>query len=188
MARLFIQVRIGTATGVATSGSNDSSSINWSPISSIALPAKVGGNDVTELGLTYLDGRTPVLSWSLNSLTPYQAGVLRGNPTAYYRLNDLPASGTLSNISSTDQGDGQLAAVGEISAFSSWLDTAAAPLTQADVASGDGALLPADPASPQPGDPDPGLAFGGGAFGQVPNVFLNRLSGVSECPARWLCR
>jgi hypothetical protein len=106
-----IQVRIGSASGKADAGSNDSSRINWGPIRSIALPANVGGNDVTELGLTYLDGRTPVLSWSLNSLTPYQAGVLRGNPTAYYRLNDLPSEGSLANIAGNQEAEGQLAGV-----------------------------------------------------------------------------
>jgi hypothetical protein len=175
-----IQVRIGSASGKADAGSNDSSRINWGPIRSIALPANVGGNDVTELGLTYLDGRTPVLSWSLNSLTPYQAGVLRGNPTAYYRLNDLPSEGSLANIAGNQEAEGQLAGVGEISRFSSWLDSADSPLTKAPVRSGTGALLPDDPASPQPGDADPALRFEGGAFGEVPNVFLNRLSGLSN--------
>lgn len=170
-----IQVRIGTATGDPASGS-----ISWSPIRSIALPNKVSGNDVTDLSLTYLNGTTPVLSWSLNSLTPYQAGVLRSKPTAYYRLDDLPSQGSLASIGESSLAGGQLASGAESWRYSSWLDTAANPLGQADALSSDGALTPAERTAQQPGDPNAGLRFNGGGFGEVPNVFLSRLSGASN--------
>ena len=170
-----IQVRIGTATGDPASGS-----ISWSPIRSIALPNKVSGNDVTDLSLTYLNGTTPVLSWSLNSLTPYQAGVLRSKPTAYYRLDDLPSQGSLASIGESSLAGGQLASGAESWRYSSWLDTAANPLGQVDALSSDGALTPAERTAQQPGDPNAGLRFNGGGFGEVPNVFLSRLSGASN--------
>ena len=132
-----LQVRIATANGTVDNGS-----LSWSPIQSIDLPPNTTGDDVTQLSLTYLDGRTPVLSWSLNSLTPYQAGVLRGEPTSYYRLNDLPTEGTLASIASTTLADGQFVNGAEVRRFSSWLDTSAVPLTQSEVASSVGALLP----------------------------------------------
>ncbi|MEB3277183.1 MAG: LamG-like jellyroll fold domain-containing protein [Cyanobacteriota bacterium] len=146
-----IQVRIATANGsVDRADSFDSNNpadqapppLTWSPIQSIALPPDTTGDDVTQLSLTYLDGVTPVLSWSLNSLTPYQAGVLQGDPTSYYRLNDLPSEGTLASIASTTLADGQLVSGPEVKRFSSWLDTSAFPLSQNEVVSTDGALLP----------------------------------------------
>lgn len=170
-----IQVRIGTATGDPASGS-----ISWSPIRSIALPNKVSGNDVTDLSLTYLNGTTPVLSWSLNTLTPYQAGVLRSKPTAYYRLDDLPSQGTISSIGESSLSDGQLASGAESVRYSSWLDTASSPLSQADALSSAGALMPAERRAQQPGDPNAGLQFSGGGFVEVPNVFLSRLTGASN--------
>ena len=170
-----IQVRIGTATGDPASGS-----INWSPIRSIALPEKVSGNDVTDLSLTYLNGTTPVLSWSLNSLTPYQAGVLRSKPTAYYRLDDLPSQGTLASIGESTLAGGQLATGAEMWRYSSWLDTSANPLGKDDVFSALGALTPAERTAQQPGDPNASLGFSGGGFAEVPNVFLSRLSGASN--------
>jgi hypothetical protein len=170
-----IQLRIGTAEGDPASGT-----INWSPIRSIALPDKVSGDDVTDLSLTYLNGTTPVLSWSLNSLTPYQAGVLRSQPTAYYRLDDLPSEGTLASIGESTYAGGQLATGAEAWRYSSWLDTAANPLGQADVFSSDGALTPAERTAGQPGDPNAGLRFSGGGFAEVSNVFLSRLSGASN--------
>ena len=170
-----IQLRIGTAQGDPASGT-----INWSPIRSIALPDKVSGDDVTDISLTYLNGTTPVLSWSLNSLTPYQAGVLRSRPTAYYRLDDLPSQGTLATIGESTLAGGQLATGAEAWRYSSWLDTAATPLGQADVLSSDGALTPAERTAGQPGDPNAGLRFSGGGFAEVSNVFLSRLSGASN--------
>ena len=170
-----IQVRIGTATGDPASGS-----ISWSPIRSIALPDKVSGDDVTDLSLTYLNGTTPVLSWSLNSLTPYQAGVLRSKPTAYYRLDDLPSDGTVASIGEGTLSDGQLATGAEMWRYSSWLDTAANPLGKDDVVSALGALTPAAPTAEQPGDPNASLRFNAGGFAEVPNVFLDRISGASN--------
>jgi hypothetical protein len=170
-----IQVRIGTATGDPASGS-----ISWSPIRSIALPDKVSGDDVTDLSLTYLNGTTPVLSWSLNSLTPYQAGVLRSKPTAYYRLDDLPSEGTVASIGEGTLSDGQLATGAEMWRYSSWLDTAANPLGKDDVVSALGALTPAAQTAEQPGDPNASLQFNAGGFAEVPNIFLDRISGASN--------
>jgi hypothetical protein len=170
-----IQVRIGTATGDPASGS-----ISWSPIRSIALPDKVSGDDVTDLSLTYLNGTTPVLSWSLNSLTPYQAGVLRSKPTAYYRLDDLPSEGTVASIGEGTLSDGQLATGAEMWRYSSWLDTAANPLGKDDVFSALGALTPAALTAEQPGDPNASLQFNAGGFAEIPNIFLDRISGASN--------
>ena len=170
-----IQVRIGTATGDPASGS-----ISWSPIRSIALPDKVSGDDVTDLSLTYLNGTTPVLSWSLNSLTPYQAGVLRSKPTAYYRLDDLPSEGTVASIGEGTLSDGQLATGAEMWRYSSWFDTAANPLGKDDVVSALGALTPAALTAEQPGDPNASLQFNAGGFAEVPNIFLDRISGASN--------
>jgi hypothetical protein len=170
-----IQVRIGTATGDPASGS-----ISWSPIRSIALPDKVSGDDVTDLSLTYLNGTTPVLSWSLNSLTPYQAGVLRSKPTAYYRLDDLPSEGTVASIGEGTLSDGQLATGAEMWRYSSWLDTAANPLGKDDVFSALGALTPAALTAEQPGDPNAALQFNAGGFAEIPNIFLDRISGASN--------
>lgn len=162
-----IQVSIGRALGTVASGW-----IDWSPIRAIPLPDGVAGDAVTELTLTYVDGRDPVLSWSLNTLRPYQAGVLAGTPKTYYRLNDLLNEGSVASIASdTSLGDGRVVEPAELWRNGSWLG----PLSTAPVQSSDGALLPETPTLERPGDPDLAMAFAEGGFLELPNVFADRL-------------
>ncbi|MCP9807743.1 hypothetical protein KBY71_14625, partial [Cyanobium sp. T1B-Tous] len=171
-----IIVTIGRQEGDAIG----SSRVNWSEPYQIKL-GQLDAESITDLSLTYLDERTPVLSWSLATLMPYQAAVLKDNPLNYYRLDDLLDTDLIASVGGSLGDPGGLIRTRDLADYSSpfaeKLNDKAPVSTEFLGALWDGQ------STDKPGDRNVAAYFGGGEFMLFNNPVVSTLMDPnSEAP------